>query len=175
MNVIACSGHRPMKLGGFSVKARKRLVEYAKFVLGPLEPDRIISGVAQGWDTAIALAANDMGVHWEAAVPFKGQEAVWPEASQEAYRDLLKTAYVIHYVSSPGYSVFKMLERNIFIVKWLANWHQSGADSLLLVLWDGEKGGTSHCIEVAGARAISVTNLWDNWKEYEAWDLGGRR
>ena len=41
-------------------------------------PDAVISGMALGWDQAVARATADLGIPWVAAITFEGQESKWP-------------------------------------------------------------------------------------------------
>ena len=54
-----------------------------------LNPSEVISGMALGWDMALAQAAINLGIPFIAAVPFIGQENMWIKKTQEYYKELL--------------------------------------------------------------------------------------
>ena len=89
---LAGTGHRPKKLGGYSVEVADKLRDLARKVMDRVRPDTVISGMALGWDTALAEVAIERKIHLIAAVPFRGQESAWPEKSQRHYRWLLEQA-----------------------------------------------------------------------------------
>lgn len=154
--VIAATGHRPQKLGGFSPAVYERLFTHAYGFLGTFEVDVVISGMALGWDTAVAEAALMHGMPLYAYIPFAGQESQWPPESQRFYRALLRKAKQVIECSPPGYSVAKMQVRNCRMVDDC---------SILLALWDGSSGGTANCIEYAESRGKEIVNTWERWAE----------
>lgn len=153
--VIAATGHRPNKLGGYGPEVFERLVRLAWGYLERKNPDSVICGMALGWDMAVGQAAIELGIPMHAAVPFDGQEGMWPKASQNYYRGLLSLAASVTVVSPGGYSVSKMQTRN----EWMVN----RAD-VLVALWDGSNGGTGNCIGYAIHNPkVAVDNLWSQW------------
>lgn len=61
--IIAATGHRPDKLGGYDDDVMKRLKDLARGYLEKQEVlAEVISGMAQGWDTAIALVAIELEI-----------------------------------------------------------------------------------------------------------------
>jgi len=156
--IIAGTGHRPDKLGGYSLATDQRLRRVALAALAPLHPTHVISGMALGWDMALAEAAVELGVPFTAAVPFRGQERAWPVASQHRYHDLLGRAKSVVYVSQPPYSAWKMMRRNAYMVDHC---------DLLLALWNGEDdGGTANCVKYARlVKHKPIQNVWDRWME----------
>ena len=151
--IIAATGHRPDKLGGYSPRITNSLRLLAHRYIVQQRPAFVISGMALGWDQAVAGAALLAGVPLIAAVPFRGQESKWPEQSQLAYRELLAAAARIVEVCDPGYAVWKMQKRNEWMVDHCTR---------LMALWDGSPGGTKNCIDYAEGK-IPIDNLWDQW------------
>lgn len=151
MAVIALTGHRPDKLGGYGHDAAKRVDAVARFVLSALAPDKVISGMALGWDQAGARAAVDLGVPLVVAVPFAGQESRWPDASRAEYARLLSLAQEIRIISSGPYASWKMQRRN----EWMVD-----NCNLLVALWDGTTGGTRNCVEYARSTRRPFKNYW---------------
>lgn len=149
--IVAGTGHRPNKLGGYGTEARNRLVNLATDVLRKRQPQRVISGMALGWDQALAVAACALDLPWTAAVPFEGQERAWPESSQREYRELLSLADDVVVVSPGGYASWKMQRRN--------QWMVDHAD-LVLALWDGSPGGTGNCVDYVRRTNKPLLNYW---------------
>jgi uncharacterized phage-like protein YoqJ len=150
--IWAATGHRPDKLGGYSDDAQHKLIVLACKFLIESKPSRVITGMALGWDTAIAEACVRFNVPFIAAVPFEGQEQRWPEAAQARYRILLNWAERIQIVSSGGYSVSAMHARN----RWMVDTAHA-----VVALWDGTPSGTANCIDYARRAEKEVLNLWD--------------
>lgn len=153
---IAGTGHRPDKLGGYTDYASQRLVRVARISLEHLAPSLVISGMALGWDQALAQAAVDLDIPFTAAVPFEGQEGKWPARSQTVFRTLLDKASEVVIVSPGGYDVRKMQLRNVWMV--------DNCDRVL-ALWNGTSGGTRNCLDYARSVKKPITNAW---KAFEA-------
>lgn len=152
--IVAGTGHRPDKLGGYRQSVLDRLIDLALDSLRSIKPKLVITGMALGWDTALALASIELGVPFHAYVPFKGQELAWPKDSQIKYRDLLKSSDKV-VVCSPGdYSNEKMQIRNEQMVN---------DSDLLMALWNGSPGGTRNCLEYAGSVKRKIVNVWPYW------------
>lgn len=148
--VIAFTGHRPNKLYGYDLgnEGNTNLKERIKAQLIELNPKGCISGMALGVDTLGAMACNELGIKWSAAIPFKGQECRWPMESQKHYYQLLDTAHSVHVISEGGYSANKMQIRN----QWMVD-----NCNVLLAVWNGSNGGTGNC--VAYANSIGKTTI----------------
>lgn len=162
--IIAASGHRPDKLGGYDLKTRRALGALAVEYLSRSRPEQVISGMALGWDMAVAAAAHMMGIPFIAAVPFEGQHSLWPDEAEKRYFRLLDLAHRVEIISGIHVSVPKAMQlRN--------EWMVDRADRIM-ALWDGSFGGTHNCITYAHKRKVPVDNLWDLWAlpEY-LWDL----
>lgn len=155
--IIAGTGHRPDKLaGGYTPTAQQALVLFAMQHLRVAKPELVISGMAQGWDQALAQAAQRMGLPYDAYVPFHGQEALWPEEAQQSYRFLLGGARGILVCSPGGFSPVKMQVRNVKMVENC---------TVVLALWNGTPGGTANCIRVAQATGKPWVNVWPSYCE----------
>jgi uncharacterized phage-like protein YoqJ len=157
--IVAGTGHRPNKLGGYNQSVNHRLVSLALEILTEIKPDHVISGMAQGWDQALARAATELGIPWTAAVPFFGQESAWPKAAQRRYFDLLNSAADTVIVCQGGYSPEKMQRRN--------EWMVDRADKVL-ALWDGSRGGTGNCILYAERKRTPIINVWERFAKEAA-------
>ena len=165
MRTFAGTGHRPPKLGGYGSEAVERLNKFAFEVLYDEkrhDPEiRIISGLALGWDQALAKAAIDLGIHLTVAIPFEGQERMWPAKSQNHYREMRAAATTEYVVSPGGYTPWKMQARN----QWMVN-----HSDVMFALWDGTKsGGTYNCVRYArdtANPAVPINNLWERWEKF---------
>ncbi len=155
---LAVTGHRPEKIGGYdennplaiAIKhhMRETLKKYDDEYIVSGEGLTVYSGMALGIDQWWAEAAIELGITFVAAIPFKGMELKWPEASQNRFNDILKRAVIIKYVCEPGYAAWKMQQRNQYMVD---NCHE------LIAYWDGSKGGTANCVSYANTVKTKVT------------------
>lgn len=157
--ILAGTGHRPDKLGGYSPEAKGKLQAFAEKQLFTFKPytariERVIVGMALGWDQALGWAAHSLKIPFDAYIPFEGQEAVWPAAAQREYRELLSYARKVVVCSPGGYAVNKMQLRNIHMVNDATD---------VLALWNGTPGGTANCLKYARHRKKPVRNVWDLW------------
>ena len=159
MTVIAATGHRPPKLGGYDEKTRRALGALATEHLRYARPAKVISGMALGWDQAVAAACVVLQIPFVAAVPFEGQEARWPDESQDRYRRLLAHAVAVEIITteecySDHLASRAMQRRN----EWMVD--RAGR---MMALWDGSWGGTFNCIRYAETKGVAVDNLWTKW------------
>jgi len=152
--IMAVTGHRPPKLGGYNAQTTGRCVALATKMLGWYRPDYILTGMALGWDQAIAEACVKIGVPWTACVPFPGQESKWPTPAQWHYNSLLAKATEVTYVCTK-YNVGAMQARNAFMVN---------RGQILIALWNGvQSGGTWHAVDFARTRKVYTINLWSSY------------
>ena len=141
MTIIAFSGHRPDKLGGYKLPNPTyiRVCQQIDAALQELKPEKVITGMALGIDQWAASIAYKLGIPYLAAIPFEGQEKAWPEESQKTFRLLRKLAAEEIIVCEGGYAASKMQIRNEFMV--------DHCDQLIAVWTD--LGGTGNCVEYA--------------------------
>jgi uncharacterized phage-like protein YoqJ len=151
--ILAGTGHRPDKLGGYFDHIHIRLLALARAELTRLRPSLVISGMALGWDQALAQAAVDLGIPFDAYLPFIDQDLTWPLAARARYWDLLKRAHDGIYCSPGLYAPWKMQKRNERMVD---------ASDLLLALWDGTPSGTANCVRYAKRVGRPIENVWTN-------------
>ena len=150
--VVSFTGHRPPKIGGYSIPnpTWEYLVDSIAEKLEELKPVGIITGMALGVDSIAAEIAIELGIPFIAAVPFKGQECKWPKPSQEKYHYLLSKAFEVVYVSEPGYAPWKMQTRN----QWMVD-----NSSHLIAVWDGSAGGTGNCVSYAQSKGTRIIRI----------------
>jgi len=152
--ILAATGHRPPKLGGYSPQVFERLRAFARDRLTQMAPTSVISGMALGWDTAIAYAALDLSIPFDAYIPCEGQDSVWPLESRNTFAFLRARARHVRIIC-PSYSAQAMQLRNRAMVDDCTD---------LLALYDGSRGGTANCIDYARTRpTIVIHNCWARW------------
>lgn len=148
-NVIASgTGHRPDKLYYGYEGLDKDLIVLAELISSLLtfyKVKEVKSGMAQGFDTALALAAIHAKVYLTAIVPFPGYESRWSKDARDLFQKLLGHADNVKYSysarpKSKGEAVGMLHGRNRELV------HDT---NLLFCLWNGSDGGTQNCIEYA--------------------------
>lgn len=157
--ILGITGHRPQSLGGYSPTVTTRLHRLARCALSSWQPDTVITGMAQGWDQAVAHAAHSLGIPFRAYIPGTWQPDAWPPAGQEHYHRLLDLAAEVRVCTKAvRYEAAAMHLRNMDIVN---------DSDMMLALWDGQRrGGTWNCIEYATERSAvptRVVNLWPLW------------
>lgn len=152
--IVSATGHRPDKLGGYSSDLALLRVEMAMDWLQASNAEKGIGGMALGWDQDFALACFELGIPYVAAIPFAGQESIWPAKSKRQYRWLMNRAAEIVVVCEGGYGAHKMQVRN--------QWMVDRCDTLL-ALHDGSAGGTGNCIKYAQEWDVRIVNLWEEY------------
>lgn len=140
--IVAFTGHRPDKLGGYKVPnpIYIHVCQQIEKTLIELKPEKVISGMALGVDQWAAYIATKLNIPFLAAIPFIGQEKAWPMASQSIYNKLLKKSAEQVIVCEGGYAANKMQIRN--------QWMVDNCDKLIAI-WDGTPGGTGNCVNYA--------------------------
>lgn len=140
--IIAFTGHRPDKLGGWDPlhpivgRVRKGLRD----ALAREWPIQAICGMALGVDTWAAETCVELGVPFIAAVACDDMESRWPLPSQERFRRLVALAQEVVVVSPGPYQPWKMQRRN----EWMVD--RCGR---LYYVHDGSPGGTYNCLAYA--------------------------
>jgi uncharacterized phage-like protein YoqJ len=153
--IVAVTGHRPDKLGGYSVEVSARLVELAINRIDLLSPEKVLTGMALGWDHAVAVACIVLGIPFMACVPCDNQEKMWPQKSKNLHKNLLRCASETVVVNPGAYQSWKMQSRNVYMV--------DRCDKLL-ALWNGTSGGTANCVRYAESICKPIVNCWEQWK-----------
>jgi len=148
--IITLTGHRPQKLGD-EYNGVGPYSDWMRFVLRGLleqhEPSKVISGMALGADMIWAEVALNLNIPVIAAVPFRGQETIWPKKSKDRYFGILKQCEQTIMVSQGIYAAFKMQKRNEWMVKNC---------SFVVAIWDGSEGGTANCVKYAESKNKEV-------------------
>lgn len=156
MTTFAFTGHRPDKLGGYGDVTDRKLYDLAfNFIIKQPINSKYISGMALGWDTAVARVCVYIDLDWTAAVPFAGQADAWPQIARDRYYDLVTRCSRVQVISEGGYAPHKMHKRN--------EWMVDHCD-ILVALWNGSVGGTGSCVRYAQKKHVHIINLWDKWR-----------
>jgi len=158
-SVVVGTGHRPQKLSGDDID--ERLYELAVRLILKIKPTAGVSGMAQGWDKALARAFTAQGVPWTAAVPCDRFEERWPADLQAEYRQLLKRATTVHVVCPGPYRAGVLQARNVWMATCAGGTHT-------LALWSGAPGGTADYIRDATHPVYNAWKVWDT--SYRMWD-----
>ena len=152
--IIAVTGHRPDKLGGYQDDTGHRSIRrHMKAWLegAPDGPLTLISGGALGVDQFWMEVGLFLKLPVIAALPFEGYDNKWPLASRVKYGKLLDLCEEVVYVSEPGYSAAKLQTRN----EWMVDKATS-----LVGYWNGSQGGTKNCIDYATSMGLT-TSIYD--------------
>jgi len=159
--VLAGTGHRPDKLAGHgpeAVAVLRDAIEKAmhEFIKKHGRPHYIISGMALGFDQALADWAVTNRIPFIAAVPCQGQDQTWPTEARRRYRALLEAAHSTVTVSQHTYTATCMQDRN----EWMVN-HATH----ILALHNGSGGGTANCLRYAKTKIAKdrIFNFWNIW------------
>lgn len=163
MKIIAGTGHRPKYIwigsrNAYNEEVYRRLVDLAEAYLLREMPDVVISGMALGWDMALAEAALSLNIRVWAYVPFPGQECKWPAESQRKYRKMLEEVEKVWMVSEGRYSPRKMHIRDEAMVDDCTQ---------VVALYNGDPDtGTGHTVAYAEKVGRPVRNLWSIWDRH---------
>jgi hypothetical protein len=153
--ILGVTGHRPSSLPGADRFERRileeRLLVFATSFLEQCpfgRPDEVITGMAEGWDMAVADACIALDIQFCAAVPFAGQEQRWGPRSQERYRALLQRAARVEVLAT------SYLKRDEWIVDHC---------NALVALCGKKTGGSAYTIAYAEQWRVPVINIWPRW------------
>lgn len=158
--IVAGTGHRPNRLLGYGEHADRLLDRFAGAWIRTLEPSRVLTGMALGFDLSLARASIHLGVAFTAAVPFEGQDALWPDGSRREYQRVLARAEAVVVVSPGGYAPAKLLRRNQWLVEHCT--------LLAALLKPGAHGGTANCVRYASAAGRETVHMWRSWEAFVA-------
>lgn len=157
-SVVCGTGHRPDKLIGGWANWQKHYLELTDLIVVWLEenkPDSVISGMALGWDLALANATLQVKIPLSAYIPCPNQELKWSKVDQIEYNNLLEKADNITYISE-YYTNWCMQKRNEAMVE---------DSNLVLALFDGSSGGTKNCVDFAKKKNKEIINLWKVYQD----------
>lgn len=128
-----------------------------------LKPDVVRSGMALGWDQAVAFACIALHIPYEAYIPYPGQERQWPRDAQQEYDHLLQCAAVVSYTfeeppMTKQQAIAALMTRNGRLL-------EAPKPDHLLALWNKRpSSGTWNTVSRASALGIPITNCWLKFK-----------
>ena len=163
--ILSVTGHRP-SLSTFPDTDRvlAQLRTFAKRLLQFHDPDKVLTGMAKGWDTAVAQACCDMHIPFVACVPFPNQDEFWEAYDRKRYQSLLKRAADVVFTSS---ELFPRGSNQLTPLYYQRNRYMVDNSDRLLALWDGrETGGTWYTVQYATEKGKPVEQLWKQWKKH---------
>jgi hypothetical protein len=152
--IVAATGHRWQRMDiERSPAAEARLVALARSFLMQLQPDKAISGLALGWDTAWAIAAVELRIPLIVCMPGKRgqQEARWDFGDQGTHEWLVRQSVEHSWIGGDLPFPKACLSRDEYMVE---------RASLICALWSGEPSGTGKTVAMAHAKQVGVVNLW---------------
>lgn len=132
------------------------LLKFARLIVFRMTEEgatEIITGMAQGWDMAVALACVEGGVPFIAALPFPQQADKWHPVLQDQYARLIQSAKAVVVTGKMPLN-HNYHKRDRFIVDSCVE---------LWSLCDGRPGGTSKTVLYAHDVGRSVVSLWSQW------------
>lgn len=154
--MLSVTGHRPNLLGGYHVQPR--LDHFALTVLAELMPERVATGMAQGWDQAVASACVVPGIPFVAVLPGINQVAKWPAPAVRRYGQLLTAADQVEQMPFDAAGIgraFHAHDERLVVVA-----------SQVLALWNGDpRTGTGMTVRMARERSVPVVNVWEGWQD----------
>lgn len=160
MTIVAGTGHRGDKLiGGWEQYPHnlKPLIRLLELMLEYYNISETHSGMALGYDTALALATLNTGRKLHCQIPYANFDHRWRKDSREQYEAIVQKADYVNFVNpdsvfSYGEACYWLEERNKVLV------HSA---PLIFALWNGGKGGTRNCLDYAHSQSKEIVNLWD--------------
>lgn len=158
VGILAGTGHRPDKIiykgqNAYNSKVFNILSDFIEEHLKVLNPTLVITGMALGFDQALAMACINSNIKFHAYIPCPNQDLKWTKDSKILYKNLLEKAEK-QVIISKEYTVNCMQKRNE---------HMVDATDKILALFNGSKGGTYNCIQYTNKPLI---NLWESWGKF---------
>lgn len=144
--ILAGTGHRPERLQG----REESVIRLTRELLESLKPERVITGLAAGFDQILAVEAIDLGIPLTSAMPYKGFGGRWHPDHQEILKFILDKSDHVE-VCSQSYhgGVFQIRD------EWMVD---NATD--IAACWDlGCSGGTYNTIVYAEKVGKQVYHL----------------
>ena len=147
---VCFTGHRPEKLTLSENEVKERLSEQIRKAVSE-GYTAFISGMAKGvdlWAGQIVADLRGSGseIRLIAASPYEGFGKGWSPEWRSLYLETLERADLVHYACQE-YNKGCFMTRN----KWMVD-----HSSLVLAVYNGEKGGTRNTIDYARKQGIEV-------------------
>lgn len=152
--VVAVTGHRPQRIPRYNFE---RLVDLAAAAIRHYCADRVWTGMALGWDMAIAEACNRYDIPFVAAIPSRTQYVKWSMPEQDRYHNLLEKAAHTHVITGEHSYREACFARNRLMVD---------EGEFVIALFDGvNHGGTFHAVKYAKREGKPIKNMYRSWEE----------
>ncbi len=153
LHSVCFTGHRPEKLNRREDEIKADLEKEIRQTIAD-GWNVFLSGMARGvdiWAAQIVLKLRDEGerVQLVCASPYDGVEKGWKSEWREAYQRILARADRVEYICE-RYQRGCFQRRN----EWMVN-----ASSMVIAVFNGEKGGTKNTVDYAVGRNISVVYI----------------
>jgi uncharacterized phage-like protein YoqJ len=165
--ILAGTGHRPPRLGlDYSPESNRLLTEFVEHELALMQGvTRVISGMANGFDQALAHAALLLKLELICALPFVGQEQTWPAEGQRRYHAILDQASEVIIVSQGCYGGRKDNWKYEARDRWMVD-----QANLLMALLDDQssRSGTRTTVEYAVRRGVTICHVWNAWQAFRS-------
>ncbi|MER9176254.1 DUF1273 domain-containing protein [Mesorhizobium sp. M0955] len=155
--VISATGHRFVQLPDQSQPESLHgalepiLWRLATDQLEIAQPSHLITGGTIGFSLVITEAARALKIPYTLALPFKSYRKRWTDGPRDRLESLIEDAASVEYISSDGYSDYKMRRRDHWMIDH-SDW--------VMALWSGRQGGTANAIMYAWSRRKQVKNIW---------------
>lgn len=161
--IYSVTGHRPKSLGvenPYSEKVRNAMFTTARNYLGSADPSPVfvLTGMALGWDQAVADACIFHGIGFIACIPFEGQELRWPVEAQRKYHSLLDSSAEV--IDTSLFMKDSMYANGVQMLMYRNTYMVAHSDAVL-ALWNGvHGGGTFSTIKKAERAGLKIYNLY---------------
>jgi len=166
--ILGVTGHRPNALSGYSPEAFDLLAFFAARQLRKVKPKHVNTGMAMGWDLAVARACVKLKIPYTAYIPFPHQSAYWNvywKQQWEIYYKLADTVVIEYTVQQ-----LAVLSSNkkVAIVCALDARNHSVVDNsnLMLAMYAGISGGTANCLSYAESKGIKHLNVYETFLKF---------
>jgi uncharacterized phage-like protein YoqJ len=152
--IVTGIAHPPARLHERSEIPSSELVFLAKMGLNTYRATHLITGLAQGWEQALAKAAIELEIPYSVAIPFPGRDADWKREARLLYLDLLARASDVYRVCDEWFEE-AVMEGHFWRVD---------RSEIVLALWDFEfQGDTFQTMSYGLKTGRTVVNLWNEW------------
>lgn len=132
------------------------LYYFTRDIISDIMPDKIITGMANGFDIAAAKVAIDLGIPFIAALPFDNPISTWPHIAQVEWLDILDKTHEKHVICPGNPANWKYIRRD----EWMVD---EGTEVLALYNMCG-KGGTSETVKYAIEKGKKINNVFTQFE-----------
>jgi len=152
--IFGVTGHRDVEQKPGELDRFARL-SVARMVCKAPDP-LVITGMARGWDLAVAQACVDLKVPFWAAVPFWGQTKTWRESDKARWMSLIDRAQHVEVAGT-----LEMTDLYHKRDRWIVEQCNE-----LWALNSGRRSGTDRTCLYAQNVERMIVPLWQDWLEF---------